>query len=210
MMLQEVTGGGETTENKKAKIVKIIASVIDKVDQNQQVSLNSILVQLRDLLLVIEETRHEISTLSPQELKGKHIATATDQLDAIIEATSEATGSIMDSCEVIQDKLGALEGEEVDVVNVDVINEEVMKIYEACSFQDITGQRISRVVATFRTIEEKIDHLVSVLGIKIKEYVPEEDGREGDERLLNGPQLPADAISQDDIDKLLAEFDAED
>ena len=205
MTVQNTESKKETMDNKKEKIVKIIASVIDKVDHNQQVSLNSILVQLRDLLLVIEETRHEISSLSPQEIKGKHIAGATDELDAIIVATSEATSSIMDSCDAIQEKAAAIGGEEADAVN-----EEIMKIYEACSFQDITGQRISKVVTTFQAIESKIDHLVSILGIKVKEYVPEEDKREGDERLLNGPQLPPEAISQDDIDKLLAEFDAQD
>lgn len=190
----------ESADNKKAKVVKIINSVIDKVGQNQQVSLNSIMLQLRDLVIVIEEMRHEVSTLSPQEIKGKHIAGATDELDAIVDATSEATGIIMDSCEKIQEKAT---GEDADAVN-----EEIMKIYEACSFQDITGQRISKVIKAFHTIEEKIDRLASVLGIKVKEYIDDDDdSEEGDERFLNGPQLPAEAISQEDIDKLLAEFD---
>lgn len=192
----------ETADNKKEKIVKIIASVIDKVDQNQQLSLNTILVELRDLLLVIEETRVELGMLSPGELKGKHIATATDELDAIIAATSEATSGIMDSCDVIQEHAGKVEGEDGNA-----IIEEVMKIYEACSFQDITGQRVSKVVKTFHTIESKIDHLVSVLGIKVSVPDGESDDREGDDILLNGPQLPDKAISQEDIDKLLADFD---
>ena len=193
----------DNADNKKQKIVQIISSVIDKVDQNQQVSLNTIMVQLRDLLLVIEEMRHEVGTLSPHEIKGKHIAGATDELDAIVDATSEATSTIMDSCEKIQDKAAEVGGEAADAINANI-----MDIYEACSFQDITGQRISKVVSTFQTIEEKVDHLVTVLGIKAKNYIEDEDGREGDERFLNGPALPPDAISQDDIDKLLAELDA--
>ena len=132
----------KTTENKKEKVVKIIKSVIDKVGQNQQISLNSVMMQLRDVLIVMEEMRHEVRTLSPQEIKGKHIAGATDELDAIVESTSEATSTIMDCCEKIQDK--AAGGEEADA-----INKEVMNIYEACSFQDITGQRVSKVVKTF-------------------------------------------------------------
>ena len=85
-----------------------------------------------------------------------------------------------------------------------------MNIYEACSFQDITGQRVSKVVKTFHTIEEKIDHLVSVLGIKAKRYIDEDDEHEGDDRFINGPALPPEAISQEDIDKLLVELDAAD
>ena len=202
MTTDQTQTSNESAENKKAKVVKIISSVIDKVGQNQQVSLNSVMVEMRNLLIVIEEMRHEVSTLSPQEIKGKHIAGATDELDAIVDATSEATGVIMDCCEKIQ---SSATGEAADV-----INEEVMKIYEACSFQDITGQRISKVIKSFHTIEEKIDHLASVLGIKVKEYIDEEEEREGDERFLNGPALPPEAISQDDIDKLLAELDAAD
>lgn len=191
----------ETADNKKQKIVKIISSVIDKVSENQQVSLNSILTEMRDLLIVIEETRTELGRAAPSKIKGEAIPVATDELDAIVEATSEATGSIMDSCDVIMEQTSSLEGDASEKVTA-----EVMKIYEACSFQDITGQRISKVVTTFHDIEEKIDRLVSVLGIKeVGELEIEEPA--GDEALMNGPQLPNNAISQEDIDKLLAEFD---
>lgn len=196
--------GKETTDNKKERIVNIISSVIDKVGKNEQVSLNSIMTELRDLLLVIEETRSEIGMARPGDIKGKHIAGANDELDAIIDATSEATGTIMDCCEKIQEKAGEIEGEASTV-----IMDETMKIFEACSFQDITGQRVSKVMKTFSEIETKIDKLVSVLGIKAT-VGEEEDTRQGDERLLNGPQLANEAISQDDIDKLLAELDGTD
>lgn len=191
----------QTTDNKKQRIVEIISSVVEKVGKNEGLAINSIIVELRDLLLVIEEARAEIGSARPADIKGKHIPGATDELDAIIEATSEATSTIMDCCDVIQDKAAVAGGE-----NGDAIVGEVMKIYEACSFQDITGQRVSKVVETFNVIEAKIDKLVSVLGVK-ESSEEEEDTREGDERLLNGPQKADEAISQEDIDKLLAEFD---
>ena len=191
-----------TIDNKKERIVAIISSVIDKVGKNEQVSLASILTELRDLLLVIEETRTELGMVRPADIKGKHIPGATDELDAIVEATSEATSTIMDCCDVIQEKAGEAGGEVGDAIVA-----EVMKIFEACSFQDITGQRVSKVVKTFQDIEEKIDKLVSVLGISAADLPEEEDTREGDEALMNGPQLADQAISQEDIDKLLAELD---
>ncbi len=191
----------KTADNKKDKIVKIISSVIGKVEENQNVSLASVMVDLRDLLLVIEETRRELGMARPSDITGKHIPGATDELDAIIDATSEATSTIMDCCDVISEKAGTVGGE-----NGDAISAEVMKIFEACSFQDITGQRVTKVVKTFRDIEDKIDKLVGVLGIKTVAG-EEEDDRVGDEKLLNGPQMASEAISQDDIDKLLAELD---
>ncbi len=195
----------ETQDSKKQRIVGIISSVIDKVGKNEQVSLNSILTELRDLLLVIEETRSELGSARPNDIMGKHIPGATDELDAIVDATSEATGSIMDACDIISEKASEVGGE-----NGDAIVGEVMKIYEACSFQDITGQRVSKVVKTFHEIETKIDKLVGVLGIKIPEGQGDgDDMRTGDEKLLNGPQLKDQAISQEDIDKLLAELDGD-
>ena len=192
----------DTADNKKERIVGIISSVIDKVGKNEQVSLAGILTELRDLLIVIEETRRDMGMARPSDITGKHIPGATDELDAIIEATSEATGTIMDCCDVISEKAAEVGGD-----NGDTISAEVMKIFEACSFQDITGQRVSKVVKTFHDIEEKIDRLVSVLGVKVSDGSEEDDGRTDDEKLLNGPQRVDQAISQDDIDKLLAEFD---
>jgi chemotaxis protein CheZ len=198
----EPAGSEETSaNNKKEKIVKIISSVVDKVSENQQVSLNSILSEMRDLLVVIEETRDELGRAAPSKIKGEHIPEATDELDAIVNATSEATGTIMDSCDAIMEQTSAIEGDASEAITA-----EIMKIYEACSFQDITGQRISKVVTTFHDIEEKIDRLVSVLGIKEIRNI-ETDKEMTDEDLMNGPQLPDNAISQEDIDKLLAEFD---
>lgn len=195
----------DKAKNKKDRIVKIISSVIDKVGKNEQVSLNSILTELRDLLIVIEETRQEIGSARTSDIKGKHIPGATDELDAIVAATSEATGTIMDCCDVIQEKAMAIGG-----ADADAIVDETMKVFEACSFQDITGQRISKVITAFHEIEEKIDKLVGVLGLSTVGLMEETDTRTGDAALLNGPQMPDKATSQDDIDKLLAELDGDD
>lgn len=193
----------ENTEStgKKDRIVAIISSVVNKVDQSGKVSMLAIMTELRDLLLVIEETRRDLGMVRPKDITGEYIPGATDELDAIVEATSEATGTIMDCCDAILDKSGEIGGEKADAITA-----EVMKIFEACSFQDITGQRVSKVVKTFRDIEEKIDKLVDVLGVKTSDLIPE-DIRTGDDALMNGPQMADKAISQDDIDKLLAELD---
>src|SRR5690606_26207106 len=135
--------------------------------------------------------------------KDKHIPNATDELDAVVGATAEATGTIMDACEVVEAIAATLGGETGDALAA-----EVTKIYEACSFQDITGQRIKKVVTTLQVIETKVDALLGVLADKmpgIEQGAGEEEG-EGDS-LLNGPQLPEKAVTQADIDKLLADFD---
>ncbi len=88
------------------------------------------------------------------------------------------------------------------------------RIYEACGFQDITGQRVTKVVKTLKDIEERIDALVAAFGSeieKVKAEQPEpeekEEKKDSDEDLLHGPQLAKDAKSQAEVDALLARFD---
>ena len=82
------------------------------------------------------------------------------------------------------------------------------RIYEACSFQDITGQRITKVVTTLKAIEGKIAQIIGTFGRAGS--IASADLRKAthpEAELLNGPQLPANAMDQSDIDKLLASFE---
>src|SRR5205085_2843213 len=87
------------------------------------------------------------------------------------------------------------------------IQERVVAIFEACNFQDLTGQRISKVMTTMKFIENHINVMMDIWGgvDAIKSHAPPiVDTREGDARLLNGPKLEGDVghASQDDIDAL--------
>ena len=87
------------------------------------------------------------------------------------------------------------------------IQERVISIFEACNFQDLTGQRITKVMATMRFIEQHINAMMEIWGgvDAIRSHAPQiVDTREGDARLLNGPKLDGDVghASQDDIDAL--------
>lgn len=185
------------------KVVKIINSVIEKVEAAEDVSREHIYHELRALHNLIEETRKEISASRASDISGTHIPDATDELDAVVAATEVATGTIMDSCESLSAYSDKLATEHKDFVVG-----EVTKILESCSFQDITGQRITKVIRSIKQIEEKVNKLMAVLEEKIPGLPTSawEDTREGDERLLNGPQMADKAISQDDIDKLLADL----
>ncbi len=184
---------------RRDQVVNIINSVIRKVeDAKVIVSRDSLYSELQSLHQLIEELRNELST-NPDEIRAHHIPSATDELDAIVQATAEATGSIMDVCEAI-DEIAANTDEETR----DRITEQITKIYEACSFQDITGQRITKVVNALKQIDEKVERILEAFGSAdgvAEQWQPPE------EELMSGPQLPDKAVSQDDIDKLLAEFD---
>lgn len=185
------------------KVVKIINSVIEKVEAAEDVSREHIYQELKALHQLIEETRKEIGASRASDISGTHIPDATDELDAVVAATEVATGTIMDACDAVTaycDKL--------DAPHKDYLVGEVTKVLEACSFQDITGQRINKVVKSIKQIDEKINKLMAVLEEKIPSLPNSTlvDTREGDAKLLNGPQMADKAVSQSDIDKLLADL----
>ena len=116
-----------------------------------------------------------------------------------MQHTAAATDQILETCETLDRVAGALDGELAAS-----LQDATTRIYEACSFQDITGQRITKVVATLKTIESKVAHIVAVVGGAGAEASAPVSA---DAALLNGPQLPANAMDQSDIDRLLASFD---
>ncbi len=189
------------------QVVSIINSVISKVGAaNTEFSNDEIYKELKGLKAIIREARKDLNIVKAGDINDKHIPTATDELDEVVAATAEATGSIMDACEAIEEAVESDKNSASEAVIAQVTN-----IYEACSFQDITGQRITKVVQTLKDIEGKVNQLVDVLGqhpdMEDEDGGEEEEGETGDAALLNGPQMSGNAISQDEIDKLLADFD---
>jgi len=187
-------------DGKREKVAEMISSFVSKVEETDHGAKTEIFKEIEALQNLIENARQDLGSTGAAEINQKHIPSATDELDAIVESTATATGSIMDSCEIIQEKASEIEHE-----NAAIILEEVMKIFESCSFQDVTGQRTSKVVTLLHDIEERVSGMLSVLAQRLPgiEYKETEDEREGDDKLLNGPQMADKAISQDEIDALL-------
>ncbi|PHZ85010.1 protein phosphatase CheZ [Paremcibacter congregatus] len=146
----------------------------------------------------MDDARQEIASLSPEHSDSAKIPRAGLELEAIVEQTESATNSIMESAERIM---------EADPSDMDAytgtINDAVMQIFEACSFQDITGQRISKVVSTLEHVEDRVAKLINILGVIEGDKAKPADERSEDEALLNGPALEGEGIDQSEIDSLL-------
>lgn len=167
----------------------------------------TLLAELEALGREVQRAKTEIAALRVDDINASHIPRATDELDAVVEHTANATNEILDVCEgleAMQSRVPAPESEKLAAA--------VTRIYEACSFQDITGQRISKVVSALKAIESRVAAVTARFSSGTDPLpVPEEtasitpvtEGR----ALANGPQLPAAASSQQEIDKLLASFD---
>ena len=162
----------------------------------------ALLAELEGLGRTIARAKAEIAALSVDDITGAHIPSATDELDAIVDHTAQATNEILDCCEILE-RLQS----EVPEAAATALQGAVTRIYEACSFQDITGQRISKVVTALKAIETRVEAAVAnASGRATASETPEGPRTEG-EQLANGPQLPGGASSQAEIDRLLASFD---
>lgn len=162
--------------------------------------------QLHDLKGSIDKTKAEIAALHrPGEQEDKFISAAME-LDAIVKATEGATNNILGSAEDIEEHVQAIRERVTDVTSQDHLNaisNLVINIFENCNFQDITGQRIGKVVNTINYLEERILTMINIWGEEEFEGIElPEDARSDDEKLLEGPQLEGQGISQDDIDAL--------
>ena len=156
--------------------------------------------EFRGLSEYIQRARTEISELRPNDLKQDKIPRAGLELEAIVASTETATGTIMDSAEEI------MSADPTADDYAEKVNEACMNIFEACSFQDITGQRITKVVATLTYIEERLHGLQDAWGPDIADAdgdAPDDDDIRPDSDLLNGPALDGEGIQQDQIDSLL-------
>ena len=158
-----------------------------------------LLAEVEELGRTIASAKAEIAALRVDDINESHIPAATDELDAIVAQTASATDAILESCETLDRVAAALTGERAAQ-----LQGATSRIYEACSFQDITGQRITKVVATLKMIDAKVAQIVGAFGARSdREALAEPPAG----TLLNGPQLPASAMDQSDIDRLLASFD---
>ena len=159
--------------------------------------------ELREIAGYIESMRTEIGALQVNDLKNSRIPSAGEELGAIVQATEQATDTIMTCAEAL---MGADDSD--PAAYKALVDEKMMIIFEACSFQDITGQRIAKVVGTLQHIEQRVARFAEVMKATDLDGFLSENERAREERnkknLLNGPQLAGAGVDQSDVDKMFA------
>jgi len=158
----------------------------------------------------IDRTKREIAVLHGKSFNGEEMAKVNGELGAVVGGTEEATQQILEAAEAIDQSAAAISSvtsPDQQKILSEEIQDKVIAIFEACNFQDLTGQRISKVMTTMKFIEHHILQMMDIWGgvDEIKAHAPAIiDTREGDAKLLNGPKAEGDVghASQDDIDAL--------
>ncbi|MGA8075882.1 MAG: hypothetical protein WBD53_04450 [Xanthobacteraceae bacterium] len=123
-----------------------------------------------------------------RQLETDNLERIADELDAVVSGTAQATQRILAAAEEIDqlaDNLSAALKGRMEQELAQDIADSVLRIFEACNFQDLIGQRVAKVMKTLQTGEPP----VSVTA---------------DTPALHGPRLNGDAghMSQAEIDAL--------
>tara|TARA_R110000868_G_scaffold262401_1_gene520916 strand:- start:78676 stop:79362 length:687 start_codon:yes stop_codon:yes gene_type:complete len=199
------------------QVRELIKSVKDLFEGRFESADIQLFGELGELAKFINTAKKELRDFQPHVLSEQDIPDASVQLDAIVQQTEKATGSIMDSCEQLEginqriidrlishnppldeDVLASVDDAMVEAQN------HVTNIFESCNFQDLTGQRIMKIVKTLKEVERQVLRMVVVFGLQ-NSNVNEEmrEKLETEVELLEGPQLPGNSLEQDDIDDIL-------
>ncbi len=192
-----------------ADIAEVVESVLTSISGDNSGINIKLYEDIEALAKFIAAAKADITSLRADEINSKFIPAASDELTAIVGATEHATNEIFEAVDAIEAASSEMAPEAAAP-----LADAVTRIYEACSFQDITGQRITKIVKVLQDVESRVSGLLEALGeqlpaAKAETAAPSEPAPEAasQEELMNGPQLPGNAMNQDDIDALMASFD---
>lgn len=172
-------------------------------------------LELQEMSASIQQTRAEIAAIKPTDAGDNRIMAATGELDAIVTATERATSEILSAAERIQEIAEKLKDQGGDEDLCDELEAHATGIFMACSFQDITGQRTTKVVQVLHYLEHRVNSMISIWGINpgdedsvMSTALLDPTDKRPDAHLLNGPQAEDKATSQEEIDAMLNDLDS--
>jgi chemotaxis protein CheZ len=167
---------------------------------------------MRELALIhkaIMRDKHDLASLLGRPGEERRMARAVEELGATIGSLENATQKILMETEIIDESARALSAslkKEYELGLAQDIQDSVVRVYETCNFQDLTGQRIGKVMATLKFVEEHVASMIVRWG-DIDRRKPESPATGlSERRLVNGPKLGSDTghVSQHEIDAMFA------
>lgn len=168
----------------------------------------TISTELNDMSHRIRQMKAEVGAIKHPLATTDRIKTATSELGTIVDDMEVATDRILGGAEQVEATLAQMlvfsgGSNEIAKLNDEAVGQ-LTRMMEACSFQDVSGQRVSKVVRLFDDIETHITSIIDVLGPEAFADIPvkDNDGPAPEGVTLHGPQSAGGGISQDEIDAL--------
>ena len=170
------------------------------ITQRQPDNIGHLRGDLVEMANAISRTKAEVAALSAPDQDQTRLGLASEALDAIVRATERATSDILGAAEEVQETAWTLRESGIEAGICDTLDRHATQIYTACSFQDITAQRTSRIVHTLRYLEERLTSMIAIWGDE-SERVPPAPGDKAS-RLQAAP--PPEDLCQSDVDRYIA------
>jgi chemotaxis protein CheZ len=164
--------------------------------------------ELRRELAAVQDTiarnRRELASLIAGDKEPRFVR-AAGELSAAVAGMEKATQKILHEAEGIDECARALTATLQDDYKRGLaqdIQDHTVKVYEACNFQDLAGQRIAKVIETLNLVEQQLSAMLARCDGRAAE-TPAQRAAVGN-GLINGPKLDGDTghASQRDIDQI--------
>lgn len=160
------------------------------------IPLDVLYAQIDEILKIFASIQSETAGI----LEQTQVPDATAHLNDVLQSTEEATTTIIESAGHIQGISDVFAPAE----SASRIRDYVTTIYEACTFQDISGQRIKKVLKSLSALEDGLKKLAEITQAGDASSHTTKPAQSAS--LLNGPQLTSEAPTQDDIDHLFSKL----
>ena len=145
----------------------------------------------------VARLRREIAALRPGVISHDQLPSVRGELASVRGDTQAAAERIMVAAETLLSRASMLP---------ESCGPALMEILEACAFQDIVGQRLSRASTLLGEVEKRIDRFARAVNIPDAAEMFDRDRIVREARrevlLIEGPQAASAAIDQDSVDKL--------
>jgi len=207
---------GSLEDNIAQKISAHIENLEKRLDASNgadaSAPVDGIMTEIHAMNDHIKATKQEIASLKPKDDDNSALTSATEELGEVVKTTEEAANTILENAEqidaIVSELRAKISEDDPDKVGPDVEKLEFisMNLLTACSFQDITGQRINKVVNSLNYIEERLQKLIDIWNIEhgtadVQGITFAKDDDRADKDMLHGPQS-SDGMDQSEIDAL--------
>lgn len=155
---------------------------------------------LVEMANAIARTKAEIAAIRPESEDQGRFGKASAELDTVVQTTEAATSEILACAERIQELAWTMREQGLAPDLCDLIDARATEIYTACSFQDLTGQRIRKVIGVLRYLEGRINAMIEIWGFMGGAAAPASPEHLAEVTLLHGPAAPGEGLDQADVD----------
>ncbi|MBG0789345.1 MAG: protein phosphatase CheZ [Desulfovibrionaceae bacterium] len=159
------------------------------------------------------------SDIDPEEIFSE----TSDQLDAVLRTTEKAAVEIIDIVEKLQDLQstvsdivtdfqsgGVTKDNRIKLTEInDTLGMDLQNIMVSLSFQDLTGQRIVKIINSLRQIEKIVREVMLSTGLMIRQREEEPDkdieslSADAKNAATSKLEGPSEGTNQNDVDDLL-------